>query len=230
MILAARRARDRGAGSHRRCAPRRAPSATELTALWQGDVLEVRGERAGYLKVYDYRRERGGYVRSEAAARAGARPQSDAPELLAVLRFLRDSPGSEALGISYGAAYLKAVPARALTAEPFDAIGAHGRAPRRSGLGQAARPLTSPRTWRWSSSSACACAASSATAACRSATTASCSAACWRCRRRVPRSARRAALGLTRPDCIDPALRAAAHAPRSTRSGAGSWSRSMTGT
>ena len=28
-----------------------------------------------------------------------------------MLRFLRDSPGSEALGISYGAAYLKAVPA-----------------------------------------------------------------------------------------------------------------------
>ncbi len=38
-------------------------SAAELTALWQGDVLEVRGERAGYLKVYDYRRERGGYLR-----------------------------------------------------------------------------------------------------------------------------------------------------------------------
>jgi hypothetical protein len=42
--------------------------------------------------------------------------------LLAVLRFLRESPGYEALGISYGAAYLKAVPTRALTAEPFDAI------------------------------------------------------------------------------------------------------------
>ena len=48
--------------------------------------------------------------------------ETAAPELLAVLRFLRDSPGSEALGISYGAAYLKAVPAPTLTAEPFDAI------------------------------------------------------------------------------------------------------------
>ncbi len=48
--------------------------------------------------------------------------EADAPQLLAVLRFLRDSPGSEALGISYGAAYLKAIPARALTAEPFDAL------------------------------------------------------------------------------------------------------------
>ena len=95
--------------------------ASELTALWQGDVLEVRGERAGYLKVYDYRRERGGYLRSEAVRPVGL-TEVDAPELLAVLRFLRESPGSEALGISYGAAYLKAVPARALTAEPFDAI------------------------------------------------------------------------------------------------------------
>ncbi len=96
-------------------------SATELTALWQGDLLEVRDERAQYLKVYDYRRERGGYVRSEAVRLVGL-TESDAPELLAVLRFLRESPGSEALGISYGAAYLKAVPTRALTAEPFDAI------------------------------------------------------------------------------------------------------------
>jgi hypothetical protein len=96
-------------------------SATELTALWQGDVLEVRGERAGYSKVYDYRRERGGYLRSE-AIRPVDLTEAGAPQLLAVLRFLRDSRGSEALGISYGAAYLKAVPARALTAEPFDAI------------------------------------------------------------------------------------------------------------
>jgi hypothetical protein len=96
-------------------------SAAELTALWPGDVLEVRGERAGYLKVYDYRRERGGYLRSE-AVRPVELTETAAPELLAVLRFLRESRGSEALGISYGAAYLKAVPMRALTAEPFDAI------------------------------------------------------------------------------------------------------------
>jgi hypothetical protein len=102
-----------------RASPR--SNAAELTALWQGDVLEVRGERAGYLKVYDYRRERGGYIKSE-SVRPVELTEAAAPELLAVVRFLRDSPGSEALGISYGAAYLKAVPARALTAEPFDAI------------------------------------------------------------------------------------------------------------
>jgi len=96
-------------------------SASELTALSQGDVVEIRGERAGYLKVYNYRRERGGFLKSELVRPVGA-AETDAPALLAVLRFLRESPGSEALGISYGAAYLKAVPARALTTEPFDAI------------------------------------------------------------------------------------------------------------
>ena len=102
-----------------RAAPK--SSATELTTLWQGDVLEIRGESAGYLKVYNYRRERGGYLASE-AVRPVDFNEANAPELLAILRFLRDTPGSEALGISYGAAYLKAVPTRALTAEPFDAI------------------------------------------------------------------------------------------------------------
>lgn len=102
---------------------RAAPLATamEMTALWQGDVVEIRGERADYLQVYDYRYERGGYVKSNAVRRVEF-AEANAPELLAVLRFLRDDPGSEALGISYGAAYLKAAPSRALTAEPFDAI------------------------------------------------------------------------------------------------------------
>jgi hypothetical protein len=95
--------------------------ATELTTLSQGDVLEVRGEHAGYLQVYNYRRERGGYLRSDAVRSLGL-TANDAPELLAVLRFLRESRGSEALGISYGAAYLKAVAPQALTAEPLAAI------------------------------------------------------------------------------------------------------------
>lgn len=95
--------------------------AVELTTLWQGEPLEIRGEHAGYLKVYDYGRERGGYLKSE-SVRPVELTAAGAPDLLAVVRFLRDSPGSEALGISYGAAYLKAVPVQGLTAEPFDAI------------------------------------------------------------------------------------------------------------
>jgi len=102
-----------------RAAPR--SNAAELTQLWQGELLEVRGEHAGYLKVYDYRRERGGYLREDASRPLDV-SETAAPELLAVLRFLRQSSGSEALGISYGAAYLKAIPPRAMTAEPLDAI------------------------------------------------------------------------------------------------------------
>jgi hypothetical protein len=96
-------------------------TATQVTALWQGEVVEVRGEHGDYLKVWEHRRERGGYLKRNAVRSVGL-SEADAPELLAVLRFLRDRPGSEALGISYGAAYLKAAPARALTAEPLDAI------------------------------------------------------------------------------------------------------------
>jgi hypothetical protein len=97
-------------------------SAQQQAVLWQGEVVEVRGERHGYLQVYDYRRERGGYVRA-ARTRPLVASDRDAPELLAVVRFLRDTPGAEALGIAYTAAYLKAAPARAITAEPFDALG-----------------------------------------------------------------------------------------------------------
>ena len=124
-------------------------SAAELTALSQGDVLEIRGERAGYLKVYNYRRERGGYLRGDVVRPLGV-TEADAPQLLAVLRFLRDSAGSESLGISYGAAYLKAIPARALTAEPFDAIARMAERLADAASGNGAR-LSAPFTERDSS-------------------------------------------------------------------------------
>jgi hypothetical protein len=103
-----------------RAAPREA--APQQAVLWQGEVLEVRGARGDYLLVYDYRRERSGYLLASQARSTTLAPE-EAPELLAVVRFLRDTPGAEALGMSYAAAYLKAVPAAALTAEPFDALG-----------------------------------------------------------------------------------------------------------
>ena len=102
-----------------RAAPR--DSAAQQAVLWQGDALEVRGERLGYLQVYDHRRERAGYVLASQVRGSTLKPQ-DAPELLAVLRFVRDTPGAEALGIGYAAAYLKAAPAAAIDAEPFDAL------------------------------------------------------------------------------------------------------------
>jgi hypothetical protein len=103
-----------------RAAPRE--SAQQQAVLWQGDTLEVRGERMGYLQVYDHRRERGGYIQAT-AVREQSLEAKDAPNLMAVVRFLRDTPGEESLGIAYTAAYIKAAPAEAIDAEAFDALG-----------------------------------------------------------------------------------------------------------
>lgn len=103
-----------------RAAPK--DSAQQQAVLWQGDSLEIRGEKQDFLQVYDYRRERAGYIRATQVRKVSLEA-ADAPELLSVVRFLRDTPGAESLGISYAAAYLKAAPAAAITAEPFDALG-----------------------------------------------------------------------------------------------------------
>jgi len=103
-----------------RAAPK--DSAQQQAVLWQGDALEVRGRRMDFLQVYDHRRERAGFVRS-AQVRMLSTKADDAPDLLGVVRFLRDSSGSEALGIAFAAAYLEAAPANAIDAEPFDALG-----------------------------------------------------------------------------------------------------------
>src|SRR3954471_9573209 len=107
-----------------RAAPR--DSAPAQAQLWQGEALEVRGERLGYLQVWDHQRERGGYVRASQVRRSGS-TAADAPELLAVLRFLREAPGAESLGIGLAAAYLQAAPAETLRgaagADALDALG-----------------------------------------------------------------------------------------------------------
>jgi hypothetical protein len=107
-----------------KAALRAAPASTAAVQaqLWQGDLLEVRGTRLDYLQVYDHRIERAGYIRLS-QVRPLDLDAAQAPQLLAVLRFLKDAPGSESLGIAYVAAYLKAVPAGTNLAEPFDALG-----------------------------------------------------------------------------------------------------------
>lgn len=97
-------------------------SAQQQVVLWQGDSLEVRGRRMDWLQVYDHRHERAGYVRASQARVLSLRPD-DAPGLLAVVRFLRDTSGAEALGIGYAAAYLRAAPGKDIGAEAFDALG-----------------------------------------------------------------------------------------------------------
>ena len=103
-----------------RAAPK--ADAAQHAQLSAGDLVEVRGERLDFLQVYDHRRERAGYVRAS-QVRAVALTEAQAPQHLAVVRFLRDTPGAEALGIAYVAAYLKAASAPAIDAEPFDALG-----------------------------------------------------------------------------------------------------------
>jgi len=103
-----------------RAAPRAA--GMPLATLGQGELVELRGTRMDYLQVYDTTIERGGFVRA-ASIRPLALDAAEAPELLALLRFLRDRPGMEALGLGVGAAWLKAAPAGTITAEGFDAMG-----------------------------------------------------------------------------------------------------------
>ncbi len=127
-----------------RAAPR--DSAQHQAQLWQGEVLEVRGERLDYLQVYDHRRERAGFVRASQVRRTALAP-TEAPELLAVLRFVQDRAGSEALGIGIAAAYIKAAPAEALNGQDgiaaFDALGTMAdRLARRASSGVA---LTKPQ-------------------------------------------------------------------------------------
>lgn len=126
-----------------RAAPRE--SAPQQAQLWQGELLEVRGERLDYLQVWDHARERGGYVKASQVRRT-ALAASEAPDLLAVLRFLREAPGAESLGIGVAAAWLQAAPADAVRgpagAEALDALGtfADRLAQRASGGNAASKP------------------------------------------------------------------------------------------
>lgn len=97
-------------------------SAPKNAVLWQGDAVEVRGGRAGYLQVWDYRRERGGYVLA-GQVRQYPLDQTRPASLLEVVRLLREIPGFEALGIGHAALYLKTAPPAEIGPEIFDAIG-----------------------------------------------------------------------------------------------------------
>jgi len=103
-----------------RNAPR--DNAPAQATLWRGDWLEVRGERAGFLEVYDHRHERPGYLRPS-QVRTYRVDESSAPELASVVRFLREASGYESLGIGYAALALRAVPAGADTSELLASIG-----------------------------------------------------------------------------------------------------------
>jgi hypothetical protein len=91
-----------------RAAPR--DSAKQQAVMWQGEVVEVRGTKMDYLQVYDYKRERAGYIRAD-QVHITQFSASEAPELLSVIRFVHNTSGAETLGIGYAAAYIKAASA-----------------------------------------------------------------------------------------------------------------------
>lgn len=103
-----------------RNAPR--DDAPAQATLWRGDWLEVRGETAGFLRVYDHRHERPGYVRPS-QVREYPLDSASAPELTAVVRFLREATGYESLGIGYAALALRAAPPGADQSELLAALG-----------------------------------------------------------------------------------------------------------
>jgi hypothetical protein len=103
-----------------RAAPRE--SASQHVSLAQGDMLEIRGVALNYLKVYDHRRERAGFVKTPLVKQTRG-SGDEAAELLASLRHIRDTQGSDALGVALFAAYAKVAPANALDAEAFDLLG-----------------------------------------------------------------------------------------------------------
>ncbi|MDM4768512.1 hypothetical protein QT382_20730 [Pelomonas sp. SE-A7] len=98
-------------------------SAPLQAQLWRGEALEIRGERQDFVNVWDYRRERGGWLRKSQVYRLPADPN----EMLAALRLVRQQAGAEALGLGLGAAYVQAASREQLNglagAEVLDALG-----------------------------------------------------------------------------------------------------------
>jgi hypothetical protein len=118
-----------------RAAPRE--GAPVQAQLYRGDWLEVRGEEPGWLKVWDHRRERPGYVRPERVRPFDATAAA-APALKAVVEFLRDAPGFESLGIGAAALVLRCDP----QADVQAAIGAMAeRLARRASLPKNPAPV-----------------------------------------------------------------------------------------
>ncbi|WP_377159349.1 hypothetical protein ACFJIX_09285 [Roseateles sp. UC29_93] len=101
-------------------------SSPAQAQLWRGEALEIRGERPDHFQVYDYRRERGGFVRKTALLPLNG-PAAQPDALLAALRVVRQQPGAESLGLGLAAAYVQAASAAQMNgvdgAEVLDAMG-----------------------------------------------------------------------------------------------------------
>ncbi|MFG6485670.1 hypothetical protein ACG04R_03240 [Roseateles sp. BYS78W] len=107
-----------------RGAPR--DTASLQAQLGRGEALEIRAERGDHWQVWDYRRERGGWLRKSQVL---VMPRGDGAtaELLSQLRLARQQWGTEGLGLGLAAAYVQAATPAELAgpggAEALDAFG-----------------------------------------------------------------------------------------------------------
>ncbi|KQW45855.1 hypothetical protein ASD88_10635 [Pelomonas sp. Root662] len=101
-------------------------SASLQAQMARGEALEIRGERGDHWQVWDYRRERGGWMRKGQVLLV-PRGEGASAELLAQLRLSRQQFGTEGLGLGLAAAYVQtATPAEMAGtggAEALDAMG-----------------------------------------------------------------------------------------------------------
>lgn len=101
-------------------------SARQQAILWAGELVEIRGVKQDYLQVYDYKRERAGYMAIDKVKELSLNAE-DAPELLAALRYVNKQAYNESLSIGLAAAWLQAAPAEMINssegAEVFSILG-----------------------------------------------------------------------------------------------------------
>lgn len=110
-----------------RGAPR--DTASLQAQMGRGEALEIRAERGDHWQVWDYRRERGGWLRKSQVLlmpRADSNGGASA-ELLSQLRLARQQFGTEGLGLGLAAAYVQVATPQELAspggAEALEAMG-----------------------------------------------------------------------------------------------------------
>ncbi len=107
-----------------RGAPR--DTASLQAQMGRGEALEIRAERGDHWQVWDYRRERGGWLRKSQVLLL-PRGEGASAELLAQLRLARQQFGTEGLGLGLAAAYVQAAtPAELAGSGGADALEAMG--------------------------------------------------------------------------------------------------------
>ena len=100
--------------------------ARQQAFLWSGELVEVRGAKKNYLQIYDYKRERPGYIAIDKVKTINFSEQ-EAPELLSALHYVSKQQGSESLTVGLAAAWLQSAPAKLANsqqgAEVFNLLG-----------------------------------------------------------------------------------------------------------